>query len=165
MLDKIIPEKTKVYLFGEDCILCGLSHFVGKNEMIGEMYVVVCGDKDFRKLRRNLYLSLEEAIMAWVEITRLAQGIYRSVEEVRVGDIIYSPMLTYKDGKKEWIIEEFTVDTIFLYKDSFGDINIRMQLGDEGYFYDEPEYVMRAECFTTREACAQRCVEKDYEQV
>lgn len=164
MLNKIIPDKTVVYLFGEDCILCGLSTFVGKNDVEEEMYIVAIGDNDYRKLRSNLYLTLEDAILAWMEKTRLSGGIYRSVEEVRIGDTIYSPMLNYtEDGSKSWEIETFTVETIFLYKDSFGDTNIRMQLGDEGYFYDEPEYVMRAECFTTREACAQRCVEKDDE--
>ena len=164
MLNKIIPDKTVVYLFGEDCILCGLSTFVGKNDVEEEMYIVAIGDNDYRKLRSNLYLTLEDEILAWMEKTRLSGGIYRSVEEVRIGDTIYSPMLNYtEDGSKSWEIETFTVETIFLYKDSFGDTNIRMQLGDEGYFYDEPEYVMRAECFTTREACAQRCVEKDDE--
>lgn len=149
-----ITENQIVYLHGDDTILRGLGSHVKDDK-----YVVCVGNYDYHKLRENLYLSLDDAIFAWIEKTRLVGGIYRAVEEVRVGDTIYMPML---DNNK-WVPEAFIVSTIFLYKDSFGDTNIRIMTEGEGYYYDEPEYVFRAEVFTSVEACEARCKEKDNE--
>jgi len=153
MLNKISENKI-VYLHGEGTILRGrCQHWQD------DRYMVEIGNYNYQKLRENLYLTLDDAIFAWIEKTRLVGGIYRAVEEVRVGDTIYMPMM---DNSK-WVPEAFVIETIFLYKDRFGDTNIRVMTGGSGYYYDEPEYIFRAEVFTTTEACEARCIEKNNE--